>query len=157
MGREKSNRQWFSQCLRRSLWGRRVAPLLAELEYGWLDGGCYTCASALYRWMMRSRTLEPGALSLVIIADLQCPAHHVVVRVLYNGRRWYLDANGVSTEEQLLRYWREEEHLRNPWLREYDDALLREAGIVCLPRIGVRLTEELLTAFGPFSPTWLDE
>ena len=157
MGKEKSNRQWLSHRLRRFLWGKRVAPLLAELEYGWLDGGCHTCASSLYQWMMRSRALELAALSLMIIADLHCPAHHVVVRVLHNGRRWYLDANGVSTEEQLLRYWRQEEHLRDPWLRGYDDALLSEAGIVCLPRISVRLTEELLTAFGPFSPTWLDE
>ena len=157
MGKEISNRQWFSQRLRRFLWGKRVIPLLAELEYGWLDGGCHTCANGLYQWLMRSRALEPAALSRMIIADLHCPAHHVVVRVLHNGRRWYFDANGVSTEDQLLRYWRQEEHLRDPWLREYDDALLSETGIVCLPRISVRLTEELLTAFGPFSPTWLDE
>ena len=157
MGKEKSYRQWFSHRLRRFLCGKRVAPLLAELEYGWLDGGCHTCASALYQWMLRSRVLEPTALNLKIITDLRCPAHHVVVRVLHDGRRWYVDANGVSTEEQLLRYWRQEEHLRDPWLREYNDTLLSETGIVCLPRIGVRLAEELLTAFGPFSPNWLDE
>jgi len=157
MGKEISNRQWLSQRLRRFLWGKRVAPLLAELEYGWLDGGCHTCANGLYHWLMRSRALEPAAVNRMIIADLYCPAHHVVVRLLHNGRRWYFDANGVSTEEHLLRYWRQEEHLRDPWLREYDDALLSEVGIVCLPRISVRLAEELLTVFGPFSPTWLDE
>lgn len=107
--------------------------------------------------MIRSRVLEPAAVSRMIIADLYCPAHHVVVRVLHNGGRWHFDANGVSTEEQLLRYWRQEEHLCDPWLREYDDALLSEVGIVCLPRISVRLAEELLSAFGPFSPTWLDQ
>lgn len=102
MAKEKSNRQWFSQRLCGFLWGKRVAPLLAELEYGWLDGGCHTCANALYHWLMLSRVLEPAALSRMIIADFRCPAHHVVVRVLHNGGRWHFDANGVSTEEQLL-------------------------------------------------------
>ena len=157
MGKEMRSRQWLSHRLRRFLWSKRVAPLLAELEYGWLDGGCHTCANALYQWMLRSRVLEPTALNLKIIADLRCPAHHVVVRALYNDRHWYVDANGVSTEEHLLRYWWQEEHLRDPWLREYDDALLSETGIVCLPRISVRLAEELLTVFGPFSPIWLHE
>ena len=78
MGKEKSHRQWFSHRLRHFLWGKRVVPLLAELEYGWLDGGCHTCANALYHWMIRSRALEPAAVSRMIIADLYCPAHHVV-------------------------------------------------------------------------------
>jgi hypothetical protein len=92
MAKEKSNQQWFSQRLRRFLWSGRVAPLLAELEYGWLDGGCHTSANALYRWLMLSRTLEPAALSRMIIADLHCPAHHVVVCVLHHGKGWYIDA-----------------------------------------------------------------
>jgi hypothetical protein len=62
----------------------------------------------------------------------------------------------VSTEEQLLQYWRQEEHLLDPWLREYDDTLLSEVGMVCLARISAKLTEELITALGPFSPARLD-
>lgn len=150
-------RRWFSRRLHRFLWRKLMAPLLMELECGWLDGACATCAEGLLRYITFSRTLEPAAVSLAIIADARCPAHHILVKILYHGMAWYVDANGVSSERELLRYWRDEEHLVDPFLAPHDDALLEAMGMRSVPRISTKLAQLFFDHFGPFSPAWLDE
>jgi len=134
-----------------------MAPLLDELECGWLDGACATCAEGLLRYITFSRALEPAAVCLAIIADENCSAHHIVVKLLNQGMAWYGDANGVSSESELLRYWRDEEHLVAPFLTPHDEALLEAMGMRSGPRTSTQLAQLLFDHFGPFTPTWLDE
>jgi hypothetical protein len=97
---------------------------------------------------------------LVVVGDARCPAHHVAVCIQINKdaeNRWYLDANGVSSQEALLRYWRDEEGLDEPFLIPYDEQLLQELGIPSEGRMSTRLADCFFGEFGRFSPTWLDE
>jgi len=67
----------------------------------WMEGSCPVLAAALVRWF-------PG-FDLVYIADAGT-VHHALVRWGF----WYFDADGASTEPELLRRWREEEGLSSP-------------------------------------------
>jgi hypothetical protein len=149
------NRRWLSRRLRRFFWSKRMIPLLETLECGWLDGGCYTGSVGLYEYLLLSEEGDPANLSLNIIADLHCAANHVVVCLIHDGQRWYLDANGVQSEEQVLRYWEREEQLVSPWIRAYNAPLLAETGIPLHPAVSRFLTENLFAVFGRFSPAWL--
>ena len=103
-------------------------PLLEQLTYAWLDGGCWICAEAIFRYVLNSETVEPSAISHMIIASKLCPADHVVACLSLVGQRWYLDANGISCETELLRYWREEEGRKEPFLVAFDPLLLLKEG-----------------------------
>jgi|SRR5579884_2180233 len=156
MSTQTKNRQWFSRKLRRFLWSREMSPLLERLGCGWCDGGCHTCAKALYLYLIASGTIDPVAVSFRLIANQEHWAHHVVVSVSHAGRIWYLDANGVSSARQLLRYWEQEELVRGPWISDYWNAYEVEDVLPSLDDIALILLEKLFAAFGPFSPAWLE-
>ena len=149
------NRRWLSRRLQRFFWSERMIPLLETLECGWFDGGCYTCSVGLYGYLLLSQEVDPTTIFLNIIADLHCAANHVVVCLIHEGQRWYLDANGVRSEKWLLRYWKREERLLSPWIRAYNAPLLAKMGIPLHPAVSMLLIENLFAVFGPFSPSWL--
>ena len=160
-GRKQQAETLFSEDLRRLLWRGPALALMAEQEGTWRAGLCWVLAEGLLRWITVSRTLPPPAVSLVVVGDARCPAHHVVVGVQIKDdggqeHRWYLDANGVSTRATLLRYWREEERLIRPFLASYDEQLLLDLGIPRDGRMSTRVAECFLEAFGRFEPSFLD-
>jgi hypothetical protein len=109
-----------------------------------------------------SRVLPPDAVSLVVLGDARCPAHHVAVCVQVSKETtqeqdWYLDANGVSTQAALLHYWRDVEGLEEPFLAPYDERLLLDLGIPRDGRMSTRLAECFAEAFGNFSLAFLEE
>jgi hypothetical protein len=108
----------------------------------------------LLKWISFSRTLPASAVQPVIVSDARCPAHHVIVRI---ENIWYLDANGISTRETLLRYWQEKEGLEEPFLASYDEQLLTELGFLRDGRMSTRLAECFLSVFGRFSHTFLHD
>ena len=80
----------------------------------WLAGGCLLLARALNR-------LQPDGQIMVLFGithagEPPLPNHCVL---LCDGL--YIDANGIQSEEELLRYWHEEEDVRHPYLLPYDD------------------------------------
>jgi len=152
---------FFSEDLRRLLWHGSALALMAEREGTWLAGLCWILAEGLLRWITFSRTLPPTAVSLVVVGDTRCPADHVVVCVQVKDnsgheRRWYLDANGMSTETTLLCYWQDEEKLIKPFLASYNELLLLDLGIPRDGRMSTRVAECFLEAFGRFELSFLD-
>ncbi len=151
----------FCQDLHWLLWCGPALPLMAEHEGSWLSGQCGLVMEGFLKWISFSRTLPPSAVFPVIVSDARCPAHHVVVGVRPqkpSGQEdhWYLDANGISTKETLLRYW-EEEGLKEPYLSSYDEQLLIELGFLRDGRISTRLADCFLSTFGRFSLTFLHD
>lgn len=150
----------FSKQIRWLLWRGPALPLMAERNGTWLAGLCWILAEGIWRWVVLSRALPPSAVSLVMIGDIGCPAHHVVVclQVKNNSGQvqdWYVDANGVSTKERLLRYWQDKEGLEKPFLAPHDEQLLLDLGIPQDGQLSTRLSDCFLDAFGRFSPTFL--
>lgn len=133
-----------------------MAPLLTELDCGWFDGACHTCAKGIYLYLLASGTLDPAAVSFRVISDHHHWANHVVVSISTHSRTWYLDANGISSSRRLLRYWEQEEHLLEAWISDYWNAQEAEEAIPSLGGIALILAEKMLTTFGPFSPAWLE-
>jgi hypothetical protein len=127
---------------------------MAEREGTWRAGLCWDLADGLIKWINFSRTLPPSAVFPVIVGDVKCPAHHVAVCV---ENIWYLDANGISTKEELLRYWQNEEGLEEPFIAPYDEQLLTEQGILRDARMITRLADCFLSVFGRFSPAFLHD
>lgn len=149
------DRSWFHKVLPAVLWSDAMGPLLEHMGYGWCDGGCHSCARGIEDYLLQSDTICPGAVDVVVIADRWTPAQHVVVCVTYQGERWYLDANGVQTEEQLLAYWTQEEGLPAPRIEDSYDAEWLEEEIPFLPCARVTVTTLLMEVLGPFSWQWL--
>lgn len=150
----------FSKRLRRLVWGRAVG-LMAKRNGTWLAGQCWILAEAVLRWITLSRVLPPEAIFLVIVGDSRCPVHHVLVCVVLQGkaeqeRRWYIDANGANMEGPLLRYWKDEEGLDEPFLGKFDEQLLLEWAIPRDGRTSTDLAQLFFEELGLFSPTWLD-
>jgi len=156
MSNHRKNRQWFSSKLQRFFWSREIAPLLLELDCGWLDGGCYTCAKGLYRYLIISATIDPSMLSFSIVIDQHQKAHHVVIGVQGATQVWFLDAKGVSSAQRLLHYWAREEHLTKPQIEACGDTDALESAIPSSDAIADRLAECLLTILGPYDPAWLE-
>ncbi len=148
----------FSKDLHWFFWHGPALALMGEQEGTWLSGLCWGVAEGLLRWVTLSRTLPPHAVFLIVLGDANCPAHHVLVcfSETPTERRSYLDAHGVSSREELFRYWEQEEGLEDPFLAPYDEHLLLDVGIGRDARLSLRLAEGLLEAFGPFSPAWLE-
>jgi hypothetical protein len=152
----------FNGRLRRLLWGRRALSLMVKREGTWLAGQCWILAEALLRWITLSRVLPSDAVFLIVVGDRHCPAHHVLVCVVLQGkagqeRRWYVDANGANTEGPLLRYWREKEGLDEPFLGEFDEQFLLGWAIPRDGRTSTDLAQLFFEELGPFSPAMLDE
>lgn len=149
------DRQRFNRELRCFMWSQQVEPLLAELECGWFDGGCHTCAKGLYLYLLASGTLDPATVSFTVIADHRHGANHVVLAITSGSRTWYLDANGISSARQLLRYWEQEEGVSGAWISKAWNTQEIEEVIPSFDGLALVLAEKLLNAFGPFSSTWL--
>ena len=147
----------MSQRLHRFFWSDAMNPFLEQLTYAWCDGGCWICADALFRYVLLSELIEPSAISYMIVADAWHPAEHVVVCLSLEGQCWYLDANGVSSETELLGYWQQEERCGEPFLVDFDPLLLLEEGIPRNPQMSKCLADLLFEAFGPFSARWLEQ
>lgn len=149
--------RWFSYRFRRFLWGKETASLLAEMGCGWLDGGCLTLALALWRWFAFS-SIDEGELVGVLwmVVNPSGKAQHFMVRVTYQTQDWYLDANGVNSEQHVLRHWAEIEGVQRPQLKAVDAPLgWHQFGIPYYPLISLRLAQLLYRVFGPFDPAWL--
>jgi hypothetical protein len=102
-------------------------------ESSWTAGGCWILAK-----IISAKT--KGQLIGVYAGQI---LHHVVVKL----GDMYIDADGVSTEHGLLKRWREEEHLRAPYLGAFDEKKARAGGIVCPrpTRSMVELIDRILT------------
>jgi hypothetical protein len=153
---EPKDRRGFHRKLLRFLWSEPMAPLLVELDCGWLDGGCHTCAKGIYVYLLASGTLDPDAVSFQIISDRRNVAHHVAVAVDTDSGTWYLDGNGMSSSHRLLRYWEHEEHVTGVWINAQCTAQEVEEAFPSLGGIALILAGALFAAFGPFSPAWLE-
>lgn len=77
----------------------------------WLAGGCLLLARSLKR-------LLPGSCLVIMHGrvgeGVGGPQHCVL-----SHRGLYVDANGIQTEEDLLRHWRDEEGVERPFLRPH--------------------------------------
>lgn len=79
--------------------GKSLSKYLSESlvpKTWWTHGGCYTLAQALHRYLGDDRTELWG-----IGSPFSGTAYHVVVKV----DDCFLDAEGASTKEQLLKRW----------------------------------------------------
>jgi hypothetical protein len=144
----------FGEDLRWLLWHGPALALMAEQEGTWLSGQCNTLAIGILRYIQFSKTLLPSAVDLAIVGDTRCLAHHVVVCI---EQKWYLDANGVGTKDELLQYWQDEEGLKEPYLAPYDEQLLSDMDIPHDGRMSTRLADCLFNMFGRFSPAFLPD
>jgi len=147
--------RWLHIVLRLLLWSDEALAMLADAGCGWCDGSCNTCARGILQYRLESRSDTLARVNLAVIADSHARAQHVVVCVHYQGQRWFLDADGVHSEERLLAYW-ETWRLHLPRIDEdYDQDWLDEK-IPANPRISAQVTDLLRHTLGPFSPSWLD-
>lgn len=123
-------------------------PVISLYHYngcGFFDGGCLLLADAMVEW-------SGGDIKLAAIARTRFAGEvdHWIGELELAGERFFLDANGIQTAEQLLSFW-EAEELREPVMLmaspQFDEA--RE-----IPRdiaFSKRLATELLEALGSYS------
>jgi hypothetical protein len=148
--------RWLHVVLRLLLWSHAAEAMLADIGFGWCDGSCHTCAQGIQEYLLESRLLHPEAVNLAVIVDSYVSAQHVVVCVHHRGQRWFLDADGVHSEEHLLSYWSADVRVHLPRIDEdYDPDWLDEE-IPFNSRISAQVTELLRHTLGPFSPSWLE-
>ncbi|WP_433716986.1 hypothetical protein ACQP2U_42395 (plasmid) [Nocardia sp. CA-084685] len=85
------------QTLSGLLWTDEALALLDG--YGWNDGGCVILARAL------SALLEPVPHELVAVISDKNPrfVQHALVSFEAGGKAWFLDANGTSTLDEVMR------------------------------------------------------
>ncbi len=105
----------------------------------WSEGGCWIAAEALKRWM------RPHA-ELWAVHDGANILHHVVVRL----GDCFIDANGIFTEEEMLRFWAEEEGLVEPRLRPFSKQQAIAFQLDCPRDVVERLTKALEEDYGPW-------
>lgn len=147
----------LSQQLRRFWWEGPGLLFLAELEGAWCDGACWICAEALLLYVQSTRGDQDGEVRLAVVAGEGRSADHVVVAVRIGEREVFLDADGVSTEQELLARWTTRERLKQPRLVPYDEHLLSQAGIPRDPEMSQRLAACLVEHIGPFARSRLLE
>lgn len=83
----------------------------------WNSGGCYLLARALHQVLPNS--------DIVALYDYDDVMQHVLV--YYNGM--FYDADGASTERELLKRWEEEEYIDDPYIDySFNEADLGEIG-----------------------------
>jgi len=111
------SRSPFHHALTRLVWSAVGHKALALTPTdGWLEGGCWTFADALYAWAIRTRLYKHMPVTLVGLAGEPggcvesmhaiVTAGHGLVRVdhpLYG--RLYVDATGINYERAVRRYW----------------------------------------------------
>lgn len=91
--------------LRNLLYEEAAVRWLPDGASSWCEGGCLVLAQAL-------SALVDG--EMLVVASERGP-EHVVVRM----GDVYLDGDGASTEEELLRRWRTEENLPGAFLDRF--------------------------------------
>ena len=79
---------------------------ISKIKSGPLDGGCWAMAVAL------QKVIGKGSLYSIVSRGI---AQHIVLKVDSK----YIDADGISTEKQLLHRWQRFEGLQNPYLRPF--------------------------------------
>ena len=114
---------------------------------GWLDGGCLILADALVEWL--GEGAEPyfliGGTSGSDGRPVDWPEHALV---RYGDI--YLDGDGESSEEALLKRWAEEEGIEEGWLAPSTEDLRKaslEGGIPIDLDLSARLAGRLKEAF----------
>jgi hypothetical protein len=151
------NRSWLHRTLRSLLWSEAIAPLLEMMGCGWLDGGCHSCAKGLLQYLQQSNMPHEVLVEKVVIADAYSRAQHVVIGIIALGREWYLDANGVSTREEILSYWEQEEQVFAPRIERIDDEEWLEEEIASLGYASWCVQNLLQEKLGHFSLHWLED
>jgi hypothetical protein len=111
-----------ARVLKRALSSHRAYAIIDRYSLGdtWSSGGCWVLAEALHQFL-------PGSELFTIVADKgagEMP-QHVVAK--WKGRYW--DADGSSTQAQLLKRWAELERLRAPRLVKFRPEAVE--GIIC--------------------------
>lgn len=116
----------------------------------WDAGGCRLLACSLHEVIKEQPLL--GTCSLETLASNECPADHVVLKVITpaNGT-WYLDARGATRKTTLLRRFAKEETRIGVKLVSYNDKLLDKYEIQCPPLKFARLVNELKKFITPAS------
>lgn len=107
----------------------------------WIAGGCWILAEALQAW------IGPGAVKWSIHSqEVPGRIQHVVVKVGH----CFLDGDGASSEEMLLRRWRDKERIERPFLKEFriEETGRGSSRIECPARAVRSLTEHLRAVFG---------
>lgn len=101
----------ISESLHDALYDGAGYGLLSDDGCGWLDGGCRSLMRALM-----SLLGDAAVPYQVVRSPEQKHSEHVLVRVGH----WYLDGDGVSSEEELVRRWHEDEGFGTVVLRRFD-------------------------------------
>jgi len=105
-------------------------------EGTWQAGGCWILAAALKRLLGKKA-------KLFAVVSHRNPAEHVVVE--WDGL--YIDADGASTEAQLLRRMRDEEFIPSPMVVPFNrnlQQMAKSAGDVPCPIGKVKELESFL-------------
>ena len=141
-------RQWATR-LKKYLNSDQAYALLPEDVCSWISGGCLPLARALVN------LLGPEAELRAIGSDTNMHEHVVVV---YGS--WYFDGDGASHEVTLLRRWRTQEYLDNPFLLEFSDAYATQ--LYDNAELVAAITEALRAEVGPIgfekmSPAFMHE
>ncbi len=108
------------------LYSEAACRWLPEGASSWCEGGCLVLAQALV-------AVVGGELA-VVVDDRGLP-QHVVVRIADD---WYVDGDGVSTEETLVLRWRDVERVPGAMVDRFRPEAVAAADI---PSAGVRETE----------------
>lgn len=99
----------FSNRLKKFLYQEHIFNVLPEI--GWLDGGCRSLMKVLQLW------LGEHVETYQIVKQLdQQHSEHALVRV----GEYFIDGDGVSTLEELIRRWYEEEGFSNVIIRPFN-------------------------------------
>jgi len=88
-----------------------------NLCHGFFDGGCLAFASALLMWI---GNLVPARL---VYCGRRGIGDHVVVEMEYTGRKFYLDADGLATADEIVK------KMKNIELSHYGEDVLASVGI----------------------------
>ena len=106
----------------------------------WTSGACWPLATVLVR-------VVPGTKMMAIVPKGSLRVQHAVVA----WRGGYLDADGWSKKQQLLKRWREEELVHQPRLVPFEDAHV-SGGMVCPVGIVEELSQFLRVGLGKQNP-----
>lgn len=86
------------------LWSEKGLAHLSGIGCGWNDGGCWTLAEALRRYL---KDVE-----MYCVYDAAGNPQHVVTKI--PSRNLFIDGNGIVSEAELIRIMIEEESITGP-------------------------------------------